>query len=273
MNKKYHNLDYSQFLTLKLDFLKNKQNEIEISIFLQITDLNIFIDQLTIKFLFNFFKFGFNKNSSSSQLQEKSTNLENKQETIKETASFFNNSVSLINPNPDLSNIKEELEQNLSTHTNLTKNIEKLYTRRFIIQEFFINFSYNSQKLKFDKVAEKEIMDKLKIPSMSELKIVFGPIDIRNKNTLTEAIKFTFNFWTEDIFKRQFINAYLGSIPYIRPFRNVIKGFFELFSIPYNYYLEDKPIRDGFVKGMKNFILKLSTESLLFGDNVCYFYF
>jgi hypothetical protein len=246
--------------------MKNKRNELEVSFFLQLADLNIHIDQLSLKFLLRFFKIKIDSIKRESSVSEEMITSD-KNANLNDNHSH-NHSVTI-------SQINAEHIHTMNHHDKedpMSKVVFKLFSRRFIVQEFSINFCYNAQKLTFENLKEKELLECLNISSINDLKLEFTTFDFKERKFLLDVIKESFDFWKDDILKRQIVNAYLGSISLIRPFKNIVGGFVDIFKQPYNNYIEDRSIKEGISKGMKNFIVSFSTETLIMGEKVICIY-
>lgn len=229
--------------------------------------IRVHLDQLSLKFILEFFKIKLEPEKHANTIDQQSSPLI---DTV---------SVSQIGENMIKS---QNLNQNNIDEFNtlLDHKITNFYVRRIYIHEFFISFCYNSQKLSLQNLKEKNILEIINISSISDLQLIFKTFDYSNledhshldakfeKKLLLNAIKDIYSFWKEDILSNQIVNAYLSSISIIKPFKNIVVGFFEIFKQPYRFYKEDKSINDGIAIGVKNFVVSFSTESLTIGEKV-----
>jgi hypothetical protein len=268
------------FLTLKLDLFNrlnssfNKDKEKEICLYLQLSSLNILVDQICLKFILRFFKFKFDTFNSSADETETENN---------ESGLLHNTSVSQINR--DTLQFNENLSQSSKSHQPsqsipLTQHVSeiihkdnKFFAKRLIVQEFFINFCYNSHNLKIENLKDKKIFDYLNFSNINDLKLGFKSYNFNDNKMLVQAFEEIFEFWKKDILKGQIVNAYLSSISFIRPFKNIVVGFLEIFKQPYNSYIQDRSIQEGLANGVKNFVVSFSTEALTVGERVRKFFF
>ena len=61
---------------------------------------------------------------------------------------------------------------------------------------------------------------------------------------------------------------FISSISLIRPFKNIVGGFIQMFKQPYQNFIHDKSIEDGVISGVKKFVVNFTTESLILGEKV-----
>ena len=115
---------------------------------------------------------------------------------------------------------------------------------------------------------EKDILQLVDFGNINDLKLVFKYNDIRGPKKPSEVFQELYSNWKEDILKSQIVKAYLGSISIIRPFKNVVGGFIELFKQPYESYKHDTSFEEGLVNGVKKFVVTFTTESLMLGEKV-----
>lgn len=268
--------DYSSmFLTLKFDLFNRSNNiyskhkEKEVCFYLQLCSLNILVDQICLKFILRFFKIKFDTFNSGGD--------DSRMENI-ESGLLNNTTISQINRETLQSN--ENLSQTSQSHlpsqsipisqhvSEIINKDSKFFAKRLIVQEFFINFCYNSQNLKIENLKDKKIFDYLNFSNINDLKLAFKSYDHNDNKLLVNAIEEILEFWKKDILKGQIINAYLSSISLIRPFKNIVGGFLEIFKQPYNYYIHDRSIQEGLANGVKNFVVSFSTEALTVGERV-----
>jgi hypothetical protein len=236
--------------------LKNSKvkNEYEVSFYLQIIPINILLDQFTLHFLLNFFKIKVDNTIIESEEKGES---EMKRTSEQHDISQINSQMLLQSPGPTKESYNEEKL--------------KFVSRRIIVHDFFINFCYNTQKLSLERIKRKEILEYMNISNINDLKLKLKHYDTRNKKPLLDVVNDIYNYWKNDIMKTQIVNAYLSSISIIRPFKNIVGGFVEIFKQPYQNYKNDRSIQDGIAKGVKNFVVSFSTESLTVGEKVIYY--
>jgi hypothetical protein len=222
------------------------QKEHNISIYIHLASLNIHIDQFTLKFFIQFFKIRFNNFFLEKEDEATPSNTNNMDNTM-------------------LSHIGDRKLTERSEIVSLKMNY---LIKRIIIQEFSININYNSQKLPIDNLKEKDILQLVDFSNINDLKLVFKNNDIRGPKKPSQIFQELYSNWKEDILKSQIVKAYLGSISIIRPFKNVVGGFIELFKQPYESYKHDTSFEEGLVNGVKKFVVTFTTESLMLGEKV-----
>jgi hypothetical protein len=216
----------------------------DISVFLSLASINIHLDQITLKFLLNFFSLS--KRLADDEITVQ-TNVDN---TV-------------------ISNINDYKLSDID-FLHLSNHKYSYFIRRLIITDFQISLSYNPQYLDIDTIKHKEVMEKLNVGQLEDLKLILKPFDFKGRKKTVELIQDVYNYWKKDILESQIIKAYLSSIYYIRPFKNILGGFLELFIQPYKYYSNNN-IEDGIVEGVRRFVVVFTTETLQLGEQVlCY---
>jgi len=134
--------------------------------------------------------------------------------------------------------------------------------------EFFINISYNSHKLSFNQIKNKNYLELLNISNIKDLKIVFNKYINQRSLDLFDLIHNLLQFWKEDIKNHQLVTAVFSSISYLRPFNNMLVGILELVKQPYLAIKDHKNFKKGLVQGFANFFISLSSESIFLGEKV-----
>lgn len=137
------------------------------------------------------------------------------------------------------------------------------------LMEFFVNISYNSHKLSFNQIKNKNYLELLNISNIKDFKIVFNKYVNPRSLDLFDLINHLINFWKEDIKNHQLVTAVFSSISYLRPFNNMLNGFLELVKQPYLAIKDHKNFKKGLAKGFANFFISLSSESIFLGEKVC----
>jgi hypothetical protein len=249
---------------------------LEINLFLQISPLNILIDQLTLKFLSDFYKISLDtdegkpNNNTNDEYKDSSPRNNLPSEAEEKSITQINN-ISQLYPylkNRKLSAVSDPHDKYTNSNVIPKINVKTLKSKRVIIQEYFINFCYFSRELSFQNLREKKLFEILNISSINDLKLEFKSFDFTGNKKFTEVICDVYTFWKDDILKSQIVNAYLSSITMIRPFKNVVGGIIELFRQPYKNYQEDKSVQEGVVHGVRIFLVSFTTETLLMGEKV-----
>jgi hypothetical protein len=224
----------------------------DISIFLSLASFNIHLDQMTLKFVLEFL----NLDKRLTQPLNEDTDNTNQN----------------ANPadNTMISNI-HELKQSDNDILHLSNNKFFYFIRRLIITDFTISLTYNPHYLDLSNIKDKEILEKLNMGQLQDLKLIFKPYDFKGRKKTSELIYDIYNYWKKDILESQIIRAYLSSVSYIRPFKNVVGAFLELFIQPYKHYSRENNVEQGIVEGVRRFIVVFTTETLQLGEQVCNF--
>jgi hypothetical protein len=233
-----------QFMTSKMDLIKVNKSEMDISVFLSLASIAIHLDQITLKFLLCFFS-----------LNKRMLDLDN-DTTVQTTTNIDNTIISNVN----------DYKLSETDFLQLSNNRYSYFIRRLIITDFQISLSYNPQYLDIDK--HKEVMEKLNVGQLQDLKLILKPFDFKGRKRTIELIHDVYDYWKKDILESQIIKAYLSSISYIRPFKNIIGGFLELFIQPYKQCSGNNSVEDGIVEGVRRFVVVFTTETLQLGEQV-----
>ena len=204
--------------------------------------MNLLIDQHTLFFILSFFKV-LNVEDSSKDINIISNNALKKTDNTNE---------------PKKEKTKETHRHNI---------LDKIIIKKIYIEEFFINFCYNTHNLLLENNKNKEFLEILNLTNLQDLKILFRCY--QNETIIfSDLFDELLIFWKDDIKNNQIINSFISSIACLKPFKNIMESFFDIFRLPYYYHLNNSSISDGAAKGFQLFFINLSSESIYFGGKV-----
>jgi hypothetical protein len=243
----------TMFLTTKIDFVRTERYEVDLNIFINLNSINLFLDLTSFVFLNNFFDL-----EEKLKIEERVTN-----ETVIDNEHNTNQLSESVSALDDICK-----SDNRSSLISLFRNGKiKFNVKRFIIPEFFINICYNPSKIQ-DSSRTNSLS---KLSSVQDLCLIFKSFNFKGKKNLEESLKEIFDFWKKDILTEQIIQAYLSSLTLVRPFKNIVGGFIEIFKQPYQFLQDDRSVFEGFTHGVKTCLIIFSTETLIFGEKVILF--
>ena len=244
----------------------------------------------------------------------KNDNEENDEYDINsiETNKKFNNRI--IKNNEDIMNISnneenksnsnnEYIDQEISLvnplqNENLLKTIlnpDKLYIKSLIINNFFIAFTYNTNKLNNNTEEEIEtnvnvkdnensndkrsnrlkFIEYLKDISLNEFLINFKKYDNHEENKLIQIKDiFTelFDFYYNDIIGYKSLNNYVKALPVVNKVCYVFDGFYKLWDKTVNHEKNNYTMKEGFVIGTQDLVVKTTCSILSIGESVSEFF-
>jgi hypothetical protein len=164
--------------------------------------------------------------------------------------------------------INKKLFESINDKSKSESSRVQITAIKVSLMEFFINISYNSHKLSFNQIKNKNYLELLNISNIKDLKIVFNRYINQRSLDLFVLIQELLQFWKEDIKKHQLVTAVFSSISYLRPFNNMIVGILELVKQPYLAIKDHKNFKKGLAQGFANFFISLSSESIFLGEKV-----
>jgi hypothetical protein len=282
MLSKYDYENEAPFIHVKVKMNKSsavsdkRTKDKEIISVVKILPINVLIDQYSIFLLMDFFDISL-------------TDSKNKQD--KELISLNNNNNSYLNSsgNESFKNLSESNNEKRRAYSIINKSNENLncselsnlsssnndkdankmtYIRKFKIDEFFINFCYNSHELVLSKIKKSNFMELINISNIKDLRIFLKSYEFSGYKTIHEILEIILTYWRNDISGQLISPHTLTSISTIRPLVNMFNGFMDIFKQPWEYYKTDKSIKDGLTIGVRNFVLNFTTESLFLGEKV-----
>jgi hypothetical protein len=176
--------------------------------------------------------------------------------------SDINNSTPSIKKKDESSKVKAEVQNGGSFI------VDKIIVKKIIIENFFINFCYNSHKLQLENNKNKEFLEILNLTNLSDLKILFRQFVSDNSIILSDIFTELLEYWREDIKNNQIINSFISSISVLKPFKNIAESFLDIFRLPYYYHINNAGISEGASKGFQVFFTNLSSEAIYLGEKV-----
>ena len=215
------------------------------TVYLNFSSVDILIDQHTLFFIFRFFKVFKIQDEVNKELNT-SNNNNKKNETLNETK--------------DVNNEKSG---------NALMN--KIIIKKIFIEEFLVNFCYNTHKLVLQNNKNKEFLEILNLTDLKDLKVLFRQHISENSIILSDIFDELLQYWKEDIKNNQIISSFISSISCLKPFKNIVESFFEIFRLPYYYHINNESISEGTTKGFILFFINISSESINIGEKVYHF--
>ncbi len=149
-------------------------------------------------------------------------------------------------------------------------NNKKIFLKNAKISEFFLLFSYNAHSISLSKLTNKEYLELLNFSNISDLKIDFKKYDYNGFLPIEEFPKSIINLWIKDLMKEKtkFLSNIINSVGFLKPFTTMMSGFLNMIVLPYKNYIQDKSLTNGLFGELKNFMLKLTSQSLFLGEKV-----
>ena len=301
------------FLNSKIKIFKQNGNENNenngnfcINAVFDISPMAIYLDKNTFDYILHYF--------NMIKYIIKNGNEENDEYDMNsiETNKKFNNRI--IKNNEDIMNISnneenksnsnnEFIDQEISLvnplqNENLLKTIlnpDKLYIKSLIINNFFISFTYNTNKLNNNTEEEIEtnvnakdnensndkrinrlkFIEYLKNISLNEFLINFKKYDNHEENKLiqikdifTELVDFYYN----DIIGYKSLNNYVKALPVINKVCYVFDGFYNLWDKTVNHEKNHNTMKEGFVIGTQDLVVNTTCTILSIGESISGFF-
>lgn len=147
---------------------------------------------------------------------------------------------------------------------------KKSFLKNAKISEFFILFSYNAHSISLSKLTNKEYLELLNFSNISDLKIDFKRYDFNGYLPIEEFPKNILNVWIKDLMKEKtkILSNVINSVGFIKPFTTMMSGFYNVLILPYKNYIQDRSLTNGLFGEFKNFVLKLTSQSLFLSEKV-----
>ena len=280
ISKQNYSNEYSKFLICKIDF--NKNNEINknkdvstLRINLVLPSLDIFVDQLPLNFII---KLLLSQNYDKNENSEKETKINRDEEINKDNDDDNDddkdsNDEKKINNNEN--NKKDENSIEINSKDSWCDEDIKNYTDSLIfvndinINLFTINFHYNSHKLSYKDISNKDWLEIItSITDIKELNLKFKKFKKNIQTPLSDVINELIIFWKDDILNNQITDSVLRGFTITRPFYKLYDGIKDLIAQPYISYKRNEGIKKGLKKGVKSFFFSFSSQGLFFGEKI-----
>ena len=255
-------------LSTKINILKapNGNGESDIDAVFDISPIAIYLDQVTLEFLLNFFYSLDNLSSLSKKNNENNINNVNNVNLNENNHELTDNEISAMN---------YSIYDNNMFNLQMSFNPNSFYATKFILNPFFISFNYNSREFTGNSIPQdiQKILDYLNLVSLTDLKINFKYYDNDNERVKIKTIpEKLFKFYKEDIIQNQIYGNYIESLPFINSVCNLIEGFLNMTSMPLNNYKNGLSVQEGVVNGVRSFVVNSSNEILNFGETCSKFF-
>ena len=223
------------FINCVFEITKIENNKYEIRPSIKISPIAIYLDQVTLYYLFN----------SYIQIKIKKDN-----ENLKE-------------------NINQKVKENIFINDNYKYIIDNTN-----IDIFFIQINYNSNNKINDKdFLESRIIKIINSISLINLNIDFREYkNENNKLPIKQAIKDIYEFYYEDIKNQVGSGSLVPALPLLNHFSSIIDGAFDIVREPVHKYRRNESIIDGFVVGTNNFVVNTATIFTYMGESLFNFF-
>ncbi len=254
-------------LSTKINIIQapNGNGESDIDAIFDISPIAIYLDQVTLEFLFNFFYSLDNLISLS-----KNNNI-----IINNNDNNVNNITNInINENHELTD-NEISAMNYSIYDNNIFNLQmsfnpnSFYLTKFVINPFFISFNYTAREFTGNQIPQdiKKILDYLNLVSLTDLKINFKYYDNNKERIKVKRVPETlYQYYKDDIIQNQIYGNYIESLPFINGLCKLIEGFLDMTSMPVYNYKNGLSVQEGVVNGVRSFVVNSSNTILNFGE-------
>jgi hypothetical protein len=240
---------------IKVKMLKSDTEDSEIVSEVRIMPINILVDQYSIFLLMDFFNINLNGEKTKIEKEVKKRSPEVK--TYKH----------ISDPLSDTQDNKKKAFMVVNKPLDCEKK-KMIYIRKLKIDEFFINFCYNSHELVLSKIKQTNFIELINISNIKDLKVYLKSYEFSGFKTLQEILEIIVSYWKNDIQNQLISPTTLTAISSIRPIVNIFSGFIDIFKQPWEYYKTEKSVKDGLTVGVRNFFLNFTTESLFLGEKV-----
>ena len=295
------------FFIVKIKLYKensdNDSNNIYINAIFDITPISIYLDKNTFDYILHYFNIikyiikNENEENDEYEIYSHETNKKLNNRIIKNNDDIMNISNDEKNSNSNSNNnelITEEISSfNQLQNDNFLKailNLDKLYIKELIINNFFIAFTYNSNigNNNIEEEIETIIKDNennnnssidnklkyieyLKNISLNEFVINFKKYDNQEKNKLIQIkniFKELFDFYYNDIIDYKSFNNYVKALPVVNKVCNVFDGLINLWDKTVNHEKNNKTIKEGFVLGTQDLVVNTTCSILSIGEAI-----
>lgn len=265
----------------------------------EITPLAIYLDQITLDFIINFFNVlkYIIKNEDENEDDDLNTNESNKRINNR----IIQNNEDIMNINNDeneeefYSNNEQNNDQEISTINHFQSentfktvlNMEKLYVNNLVINPFFVSFNYNPREensseeeetYSFLKRNEKnilytKILEYLKQISLNEFILNLKKFENQDNKPIKikHIFKFLFDYYYNDIVNYKSFNNYVKALPVVNKFCSVYEGFFSVYDKTVNHTKNNVSLQEGFVSGTEDLVINTTCSILSMGESVANF--
>ena len=226
--------DKDILINCDIEFQKNN-DKYEIKPIIKISPIAIYLDQLSLYYLYNSFKTIINKKEEE---------------------------------NIDLNVIENNIKNNNIIINNDNFNKENYIIKNIVIEYFFIQINYETNKQVTDKEFLSKTITKYLI-SLKNLNIVFKPYSNNiDKFNLSNAIKNIYQFYYDYIINQFEGGMFFHSLPFLNHISSIIDGSFDIVRKPMENYKKKDSIKSGFVEGVTSCVVNTATALTYFGENI-----
>ena len=203
-----------------------------------IAPISIYLDQISLYYLFNIF----------NQIKDKKKNENNNE----------NN------------NEKEKNEKKNEDNNNINNKNDKYIISNPYIENFFLQLNYRSNsEVKDNEFLNKKIILLLNAISLQNLKIFFNDYNNENNNlTPEEAIKNIYKFYSDESLNQIKNGSLVTALPLINHITSVIDGTLDIVREPVKNYKQNESIMDGFVQGISSCVVNTATMFTYIGESL-----
>ena len=226
-----YNFKSKEDILINCDFeIQNNNNQYEIKPYIAISPIAIYLDKITLYYLFQTYYL----------IKDKKENQKEKEENKKEEKDISKNKI---------------------------KN-EKFIIYNSNIKSFFIQINYDNNKgVKDEEFLNIKFVKYLNSTSLKNLNIDFN--EYKNEKdyfSINEAIKDIYEFYSSMI-KNQMKSGYLvPALPVLNHLFSIIDGAFNIVREPIKKYNNKESVIDGFVIGINNFVVNTASVFTYLGE-------
>ena len=212
-------------------------NKYEIKPKIKIAPIAVYLDQITLYYIFNIF----------NQIKDKKKDENKEKKEIIEPVDVDNNK-----------------------NNNIIKNKnDKYIISNAVIDNFFLQLTYNSN----DEVNDNEFLSKTIIAllnsiSLKNLNINFNEYRNDNNLELNESIKDIYKFYYDEIMNQIKSGSLATALPLINHITSMIDGTLDIVREPVQNYKNNQSIVDGFVSGIRSCVVNTTTMLTYLGESV-----
>jgi hypothetical protein len=238
-----YNFKKTDEVFIKCDFdiyVKKDINQLEINPTISICPISIYLDQMTLYYLFNIYN-----------------GIKSKKEDENEKQPH------------DINNNDKNKDVNIIDKKTKMKNNDIMINNTFI-NNFFLQLNYNTNSEVNDiEFSQKNIVLLLNNISLTNLQINFKEYKKENCGFyLHEALKDIYEFYYNDIVNPNGMAPIISALPLINHFFSIVAGTLDIVREPMQNYKNNESVTDGFVKGVTSCVVNAGTIFTYFGEKI-----
>ena len=255
--------DTRGFFYMSIDAI-NKENNIEMDVFLKIDSFRVFLNGVNVEFLLSFFTNEMNKeeedllkiNEYYFQNDVISKKDKNSTENLNKKPNFVNhpNRFSRDDINQAELKLYDEKKQ-----VNFDKK-QEITLKLLNVEEFDILFDYDATFSNLNKIFLNSF-NLINIGNINGLKLNFKEISLQDECINPLLLVKIIDIWKNDITFHQKPKI-LMKLPYINNLFNLIEGFANIAYMPYKEHMSGGSMGKGLMEGVSSFVKAVGIEGL-----------